>query len=85
MKQAYRKLSLVITFAGLAVISGVCWHSILKKFIILNHSFQSNLRFKKHITPAKIELIKIAIMCFPVLAIIGISLYLLQYYVGEKH
>lgn len=82
MKRAYRALSLVITVVGLAVISGVCWHSI-EEIHYLKTFFPKQFTVQEAYYASRIELIKISIICFPVLVIIGISLYFLHYYRKE--
>jgi hypothetical protein len=82
MNRAYRIVSLVITFVGLAVISGVCWHSI-EEIHYLKSFFPKQFTVQEAYYASKIELIKIGIICFPILLIVGISLYLLHYYGKE--
>jgi hypothetical protein len=79
MKRAYRALSLAITAVGVAVISGVCWHSI-EEIHYLKSFFPKQFTVQEAYYASKIELIKITIICFPILICIGISLYLLRYY-----
>jgi len=78
MNRAYRIVSLVITGVGLAIISGVCWHSI-EEIHYLKSFFPKQFTVKEAYYASKIELIKIEIICFPILVIVGISLYLLHY------
>ena len=82
MKRSYRALSLVIIVAGLAVISGVCWHSI-EEIHYLKSFFPKQFTVQEAYYASRIELIKLAIISFPVLVIIGISLYFLNYYRKE--
>ena len=82
MKRAYRALSLVIIAVGLAVISGVCWHSI-EEIHYLKSFFPKQFTVQEAYYASRIELIKIEIISFPVLVIIGISLYFLNYYRKE--
>jgi len=82
MKRACRVLSLVLIVAGLAVISGICWHSV-EEIHYLKSFFPKQFTVQEAYFASKIELMKIAIICFPVLIIIGISLYLLHYYRRE--
>jgi hypothetical protein len=77
MNRAYRIVSLVITGVGLAVISGICWHSI-EEIHYLKSFFPKQFTVQEAYYASKIELIKIAIICFPILVIVGISLYLLH-------
>jgi hypothetical protein len=79
MKRSYNILSLAITGVGLAVISGVCWHSI-EEIHYLKSFFPKQFTVQEAYYASKIELIKIAIICFPILLIISISLFLLHYY-----
>ena len=79
MKRAYRIIPLLITLIGFVVISGVCWHSI-DEIHYLKTFFPKQFTVQEAYYASKIELIKIAIICFPVLVIMGISLYLLHYY-----
>jgi len=79
MKRAYRALSLAITVVGVAVISGVCWHSI-EEIHYLKSFFPKQFTVQEAYYASKIELIKTAIICFPILIIIGIILYLPRYY-----
>jgi hypothetical protein len=79
MKRAYRALPLAITAVGVAVISGVCWHSI-EEIHYLKSFFPKQFTVQEAYYASKIELIKIAIICFPILICIGISLYLLRCY-----
>jgi hypothetical protein len=72
-------LSLMITVVGLVVISGVCWHSI-EEIHYLKSFFPKQFTVQEAYYASRIELIKIAIICFPALVIIGISLYLFHYY-----
>ena len=82
MKRAYRVLSMIITVVGLAVISGVCWHSI-EEIHYLKSFFPKHFTVQEAYYASKIELIKIAIICFPVLVIIGIILFILRYHRKE--
>lgn len=82
MKRVYRVLSMIITVVGLAVISGVCWHSI-EEIHYLKSFFPKQFTVQEAYYASKIELIKVAIICFPVLVIIGIILYFLHYYRKE--
>jgi len=79
MKKANNILSIAITAIGLVVISGVCWHSI-EEIHYLKSFFPKQFTVQEAYYASKIELIKIAIICFPILLIIGISLYLLHYF-----
>ena len=79
MKRAYRALFLAITAVGVAVISGVSWHSI-EEIHYLKSFFPKQFTVQEAYYASKIELIKMAIICFPILIFIGISLYLLRYY-----
>ncbi|HJZ04636.1 MAG TPA: hypothetical protein VJ327_02095 [Patescibacteria group bacterium] len=79
MKRANNILTIAITAVGLAVISGVCWHSI-EEIHYLKSFFPKQFTVQEAYYASKIELIKIAIICFPILIIIGISLYLLHYF-----
>ena len=82
MKRAYHALSLAIIVVGLAVISGVCWHSI-EEIHYLKSFFPKQFTVQEAYYASRIELIKIAIISFPVIVIIGISLYFLNYYRKE--
>jgi hypothetical protein len=77
MKRAYRIFSIAITAVGLAVISGVCWHSI-EEIHYLKSFFPKQFTVQEAYYASRIELIKIAIICFPVLAIVGFGMYLLR-------
>jgi len=79
MKRAYHVLSLVITLVVLAVISGFCWHSI-EEIHYLKSFFPKQFTVQEAFNASNIELIKIAIICFPIVLIVGISLCLLHYY-----
>jgi len=82
MKRAYRTLSLAIIVVGLVVISGVCWHSI-EEIHYLKSFFPKQFTVQEAYYASRIELIKIAIISFPVIVIIAISLYFLNYYRKE--
>lgn len=82
MRRACRVLSMAITVVGLAVISGVCWHSI-EEIHYLKSFFPKQFTVQEAYYASNIELIKVAIICFPVLVVIGIILYFLQYYRKE--
>jgi len=82
MKRAYRTLSLAIIFVDLVVISGVCWHSI-EEIHYLKSFFPKQFTVQEAYYASRIELIKIAIISFPVIVIIAISLYFLNYYRKE--
>jgi len=79
MKRSYRILPFVLTFVGIAVISAVCWHSV-EEIHYLKSFFPKQFTVQEAYYASKIELIKVAIICFPVLVIIGISLYVFNCY-----
>jgi hypothetical protein len=79
MKRAYYLLALAITFVGLVVISGVCWHSI-EEIHYLKSFFPKQFTVQEAYYASQIELIKIIIICIPIVLIIGVSLYLQRYY-----
>jgi hypothetical protein len=79
MKRPYNILPISITAVGLAIISGVCWHSI-EEIHYLKSFFPKQFTVQEAYYASKIELMKVAIICFPILIFIGISLYLRHHY-----
>jgi hypothetical protein len=79
MKRAYHVLSLGVIFIGLAVISGICWHSV-EEIHYLKSFFPKQFTVQEAYYASKIEIIKVLIICIPVVVIIVVTLYILRYY-----
>jgi len=69
---------LLSAIAGcLIAISAVCWHSV-GEIHYLKTFFPKQFSVEDAFYASKIEFVKIAILSFPLLLIIGISLYILR-------
>jgi hypothetical protein len=66
----------------IAIISAVCWHSV-EEIHYLKTFFPKQFTVEEAYYASKVELVKIAFISFPLILIIGISLYFLNYF--RKH
>ena len=63
----------------LIIISVVCWHSV-EEIHYLKSFFPKQFSVEEAFYASKIEMIKIAIISFPLILIIGLSMYFLRYF-----
>lgn len=77
MKRNLAPLLIGIIVSCLVIVSAVCWHSV-EEIHYLKSFFPNQFSVEEAFYASGIELIKIAIISFPLLVIIGISLWLLK-------
>ena len=74
------KIVLLSVIAGcLIVVSAVCWHSV-EEIHYLKSFFPKQFSVEEAFYASRVELVKIAIISFPLILIIGLSLYFLSYF-----
>ena len=78
MKRNYTILLTSLIVICLVIISAVCWHSV-EEIHYLKSFFPKQFTVEEAYYASKVELVKIAIISFPLMLIIGISLYFLGY------
>lgn len=61
------------------IISAVCWHSV-EEIHYLKTFFPKQFTVEEAYYASKVEVVKIAFISFPLILIIGISLYFLSYF-----
>lgn len=79
MKRILPVLLLSVTAGCLIIVSAVCWHSV-EEIHYLKSFFPKQFSVEEAFYASKVELVKIAIISFPLILIIGISLYFLRYF-----
>jgi len=79
MKLNHTVLLMSIIVVCLIIISAVCWHSV-EEIHYLKSFFPKQFTVEEAYYASKVELVKIAIISFPLILIIGISLYFLNYF-----
>ena len=79
MKRNYTVSLMTIIVICLMVISAVCWHSV-EEIHYLKSFFPKQFTVEEAYYASKVELVKIAFISFPLILIIGISLYFLNYF-----
>ena len=81
MKRIHKALLVSLVAGCLVVVSAVCWHSV-GEIHYLKTFFPKQFSVEEAYYASKLELVKVAIIGFPFVLIIGICLYLLRYF-GE--
>jgi hypothetical protein len=79
MKRIPSVLLLSVIAGCLIIVSAVCWHSV-EEIHYLKSFFPKQFTVEEAFYASKVELVKIAIISFPLILIIGISLYFLRYF-----
>jgi len=79
MKRIPPVLLLSVIAGCLIIVSAVCWHSV-EEIHYLKSFFPKQFTVEEAFYASKVELVKIAIISFPLILIIGISLYFLRYF-----
>jgi hypothetical protein len=79
MKRIPPVLLLSVIAGCLIIVSAVCWHSV-EEIHYLKSFFPKQFSVEEAFYASKVELVKIAIISFPLILIIGISLYFLRYF-----
>jgi hypothetical protein len=79
MKRILKVLLLSVISGCLIIVSAVCWHSV-EEIHYLKSFFPKQFSVEEAFYASKIELVKIAIISFPLILIIGIGLYFLRYF-----
>jgi hypothetical protein len=79
MKRIPPVLLLSVIAGCFIIVSAVCWHSI-EEIHYLKSFFPKQFSVEEAFYASKVELVKIAIISFPLILIIGISLYFLRYF-----
>lgn len=78
MKRTYLSLFLSIIAIYVILLAAVCWHSV-GEIHYLKTFFPGKFSVEEAYYASLVELIKIAIIGFPVIVVIGISLFMLRY------
>lgn len=79
MRRIHKAFLLTVVAGCLIVVSAVCWHSV-EEIHYLKTFFPKQFSVEEAFYASKVELVKIAIISFPLVLIIGISLYFLRYF-----
>jgi hypothetical protein len=79
MKRTYPLFFLSIIAICVILLAAVCWHSV-GEIHYLKSFFPGKFSVEEAYYASLVELIKIAIICFPVIVIIGISLFMMRYF-----
>ena len=79
MKRIPPVLLLSVIAGCLIIVSAVCWHSV-EEIHYLKSFFPKQFTVEEAFYASKVDLVKIAIISFPLILIIGISLYFLRYF-----
>ena len=79
MKRILPVLLLSIIAGCLIVVSAVCWHSV-EEIHYVKSFFPKQFGVEEAFYASMVELVKIAIISFPLILIIGISLVFLRYF-----
>ena len=79
MKRIHAILLIGLMVVCLIIISAVCWHSD-EEIHYLKSFFQKQFSVEEAYYASKIEMIKIATISFPLILIIGLSMYFLRYF-----
>ena len=79
MKRIHAILLMGLVVVCLIFISAVCWHSV-EEIHYLKSFFPKQFSVEEAFYASKIEIIKIAIISFPLILIIGLSMYFLSYF-----
>ena len=78
MKRTCSPLFLSIVAICVILLAAVCWHSV-GEIHYLKSFFPGKFSVEEAYYASLVELIKIAIIGFPVIVVIGISLFMLRY------
>jgi len=79
MKRIHTVLLLSVIAGCLIIVSAVCWHSV-EEIHYLKSFFPKQFSVEEAFYASKVELVKIAIISFPLILIIGVSLYFLRHF-----
>jgi len=82
MKKPYSIFLFAIIIFGVVIISAVCWHSV-GEIHYLKAFFPNRFSVEEAYYASAVELIKVIIIAFPIITIIGISLYVLRHFNKE--
>jgi hypothetical protein len=79
MKPIHKAFLLSVVAGCLIVVSAVCWHSV-EEIHYLKTFFPKQFSVEEAYYASNVELVKIAIISFPLILIIGISLFFLRHF-----
>jgi hypothetical protein len=77
MKQKYFVIIISVIATSIVAVSAVCWHS-LEEIHYLKSFFPKQFTVEEAFYASALELIKIAIICLPLILIAGVGLTLLH-------
>ena len=75
-------LLLILIAACLVIVSAVCWHSV-EEIHYLKSFYPKQFSVEEAFYASMVELVKIAIISFPLILIVGICLHFLRYVVKK--
>ena len=79
MKRNHSVLLMSVIIICIVIISAVCWHSV-EEIHYLKTFFPKQFTVEEAYYASKIELVKIVFISFPLILIIAISLYFVNYF-----
>jgi hypothetical protein len=79
VKKPYSVFLVAIVVVGVVILSGVCWHSV-GEIHYLKSFFPNRFSVEEAYYASAVELIKVIIIAFPIIVVIGISLYVLRHF-----